>query len=444
MGWVLAMIFILHEPKSVSRSWMSRRFSRLLARSTIVLFFLSGSGASHAQETDPQPVPREYFGMHMHLIDKGGPWPTFRFGSWRLWDAYVAWRDLEPSRGKWDFSRLDRYVALARKNGVSIVYPLGLTPAWASARPGEPSKYKPGNAAEPSDLNTWRNYVRTVASRYKGEITVYEIWNEPNIPGFFSGDVRKLVELTRVAREELKKIDPAIQLVSPGMSTGAKGHLEYLDKYLAQGGAEIIDVLGYHMYVQTHEPEALIPLIHTIRGLLGKHGIASLPLWNTESGWWIGNGDGTPEHPMVAKGGWKRLDPKVEAGAYLARALIVARGEGLGRFYWYSWDNPYGLGMIELTSKKIKPVAAAYDHVVSWLENKGVKPCKQEKQVYVCELVTDGKTGAWIVWASGAKPVQYELPKTRPVTSLETLNRQVQKVKAGDFIKVDIEPVLLF
>ena len=49
-----------------------------------------------------------YFGLHIHRIvqtqpwypkgDRITPWPSIKFGSWRLWDAYVAWPNLEPER----------------------------------------------------------------------------------------------------------------------------------------------------------------------------------------------------------------------------------------------------------------------------------------------------------------------------------------------------------
>ncbi len=67
--------------------------------------------------------------------DKITPWPSIKFGSWRLWDAYVAWPSLEPERGKWNFQTMDKYVALAERAGIDLVLPLGFSPTWASTRP---------------------------------------------------------------------------------------------------------------------------------------------------------------------------------------------------------------------------------------------------------------------------------------------------------------------
>lgn len=339
-----------------------------------------------AQTLQPKPVPLEFFGLHIHRADQGTAWPDVPFGSWRLWDANVAWPNLEPIAGKWDFSRLDKYVTMAEQHGVSILMPLGLSPTWASARPNEPSSYKPGNAAEPRDIELWRNYVRTVASRYKGRILTYEIWNEPNIPKFFSGNVEMLVKLAQIAREELRKVDPDIQLVSPGVTTGAKNHLDYFDKFLASGGAALVDVIGYHMYIQDQEPEALIPLVQKIRGVMKKHGVASLPLWNTESGLWIENSDGTPDHQMVAKGGWRKLERGQEAGSFLQRTFLLARAQGIERFYWYAWDN-LALGLIEPTTKKLKLAAGKWRSTAGSLLGATQVSCAQNGKTWRCDYV---------------------------------------------------------
>lgn len=364
---------------------------------TSVICWLPGSEAKAQQK----PIPIEFFGLHIHRADQGTAWPDIPFGSWRLWDAYVAWPSLEPNAGKWDFSRLDKYVRMAEQRGVSILLPLGLSPTWASARPNEHSSYRPGNAAEPRDLELWRNYVRTVARRYKGRILTYEIWNEPNLPSFYSGNIAMLVKLTQVAREELRKVDPAIQLVSPSMSTGGKSHIEYLDKFLAQGGAGLVDVIGYHLYVQNQSPEALVPVVQDIRGVMKKHGLSSLPLWDTESGWWIASSDGTPDHPSVSKGGWRKLGPE-QAGEFLQRTFLLSLSQGLGRVYWYAWDN-YALGLIEPTTKNPKPVVEKWRSIVHDLLGATNVSCAQAGNTWRCEYVRAGGTKEEISWTAATK-----------------------------------------
>ncbi len=351
-----------------------------------------------AQPVPNVPVPIEYFGLHIHRADVGTTWPNIPFGSWRLWDAYVGWQQLEPKRGQWDFSRLDKYVAMAALTKVDLLLPLAMTPQWASARPAEASGYSSGNAAEPRAIDDWRNYVEMVGTRYRGKIKLFEIWNEPNAKDHYTGNVEKLVELTCEAHRILKGIDPGIRIVSPAV-VGAT-QVQYLDKFLSLGGKNCIDVVGYHFYVPKLRPEAMVPVMRDVREVMRRNGLQDKPLWNTETGWWIANGDGTPDHPMVAKGGWKKLDLDREAGEYLEHAFLLARAEGVERFYWYSWDNPYGLGMLDPTSGKPKPMVEAWRRTVSRLLGATDLKCGQNGKDWTCSFTN--RTGSQVVvaWSS--------------------------------------------
>jgi len=344
--------------------------------------------------------PKEYFGLHIHRSDQGTTWPTVPFGSWRLWDAYVTWADLEPAPNQWRFERLDRLVAMARITGTDVLLPLANTPTWAAARSTEPSAYKLGNASEPASMDAWRNYVKTVGNRYKGKVRNYEIWNEPNIKHHYSGSVEKLVEMTCEASRILKTIDPANQIISPAATAGARGHIDYLISFLELGGKNCIDIVAYHFYVPNGSPEDMVPIIRNVKAAMKSSGIGEKPLWNTETGWWIANGDGTPDSALFSKGGWKKLEQNTQAGEYLRRAFIVARVEGVDRFYWYSWDHRDGLGAIEPTSGAPKPIVAAWSSLVAELVGATNLSCEKSSQRWECTYKRkDGSLSAirWLV-----------------------------------------------
>ena len=353
--------------------------------------------AAVAAAVNDAPVPREYFGLHIHRADQGTAWPSVPFGSWRLWDSYVGWAQLEPTKGQWDFSRLDRYVAMAALTNVDVLLPLGMTPRWASARPDEPSPYKPGNVAEPAQLADWADYVATVGKRYKGRIRHYEVWNEPSDRNHYSGSLETLVKLACEAKRVLTEIDPDIKVVSPASAGGGR-HIAYLNSFLAAGGTKCIDIVGHHLYVFKQSPEAMVPLIREVKNVMAKNGVGHLPLWNTESGYWIENGDGTPDHRMVAKGGWKRLGLEKESGEYLTQAFLLARAEGVDRFYWYSWDNRYGLGMIEPSNGQPKPMADAWRTLANKLIGATKLTCKEAPNKWSCTFVQHSGEPAQISW----------------------------------------------
>lgn len=418
------------------------------------LLMISSIAVPSAFAETSRTIPKEYFGLHIHNIAKAPswspgaaktPWPSIKFGSWRLWDAYVSWPSLEPSKGKWDFQLLDKYVDLAENAGIELLLPLGLSPTWASARPGERSNYGPGNAAEPSDLQDWRTYVRTVATRYKGRIKNYELWNEVNMPEFYSGSKDKLVELARETYRILKEVDPDIIFVSPSV-TGGQPAYTWLDEYFTKGGASYLDVVGSHFYAPTHSPEAMLSLIKQAQAVMAKHGLDQKPLWNTETGWQMESRQMESRQKKKVPLGlieqkWKKLDDSGGA-AYVARALVLNWITGVSRFYWYSWDNIH-MGLIELDSFKLKPAAAAYDRMARLLTGGIVKDCGQNKTVWTCSLTqADGK-GIWMVWAENDIPQDWRIPREWDINRVEALDGSELEATENS-VRIGSAPIFLW
>ena len=81
----------------------------------------------------PWAIGGERYERDGALVNFPGEWPDFHVPSLRIWDARVAWLDLEPSDDGWNFDRLDRIVDKAQEQGVEeIVMVLSGTPQWAS------------------------------------------------------------------------------------------------------------------------------------------------------------------------------------------------------------------------------------------------------------------------------------------------------------------------
>jgi hypothetical protein len=340
------------------------------------------------------PVPTTFFGMHIHhMVSPNGtdpltPWPSVPVPEWRLWDARVTWPDLEPSKGQWRFENLDRSLALAESHHAGVLLTLGNTPRWASARPQEPSGYAPGYAAEPKDLEDWRTFVRTVATRYKGRIHAYEIWNEPNIRRFWTGDTDQLLALTREAHDIIKSIDPTAIIVSPP-SAGLRG-TPWLAEFLKKGGGQYVDVIGYHFYVTPRLPEEMVPLAQAVKKVMADNGVDSKPIWNTEVGWLPG----------------ARFDSDELAAAYLVRTYVLLWASGVQRSYWFSWDAHKGLALetTEPDNQTLRPAGRAFNIVQDWLVGKRVDWCSSDvENTWKCQLTRSGRS-QWIVWnPSGTK-----------------------------------------
>jgi hypothetical protein len=373
------------------------------------------------------PIPPKFFGMHIHRAATTTPWPPTPFGSWRLWDAGVAWPALEPEKDKWNFANADKYVSMADEHHVGILLTLGLTPSWASARPEEKSGYSPGNAAEPKNMSDWQNFVRTVAIRYKGRIHEYEIWNEPNLKDFYTGSVPELVEMARIACTTLKEIDPTNLVISPSF-TDMRG-VSWLDQYLQAGGGKYADVIGYHFYVISAPPEELVPLLQQVEAVMSKHGVRNKQLWDTELGW------SAP----------KPFPSEELAASYVARAYVLHWAMGVSRFYWYSWDNQkYSLQMTQQDDKTLKPAAVAYSEVQKWLVGAKMLSCESNSDgTWVAELSRQGNYHGWVVW-NPTRTVNFTPPSSWNVKNVRDLAGKTQPLPpARPSIAIGPSPVLL-
>ena len=389
----------------------------------LIIGIALGTDESTSLSGPPARVDSLFFGMHIHHAAEETPWPPVDFGTWRLWDAGVSWPQVEPKPGVWNFALLDRYVQLASEHHVELLLTLGLTPTWASARPNEPSAYATGNAAEPRHIADWENYVRTVATRYKGTIHAYEIWNEPNVKGTFTGDTAAMMQLTEAAYRVLKSVDPTIIVVSPAATT--EDGIEWLNQFLQLQACQYVDVIGYHMYVTPDPPEAMISLINNVRASLRVHG-CNKPLWNTESGW---------SRP-------KRFTSEQEAAAYLIRTFILNWLLGIQRCYWYAWDN-HNWSTLELTSAPgHRPTAAgsAYGVVHRWMLGSRVESCRRQPTgVWICQLERGGHRN-WLVW-SEISPRPFDIPRSWQIHTITNWQGAVQPMAPQ--VTADAAPIFI-
>lgn len=384
------------------------------------------------------PIPREFWGLHIHRAGTLATWPAGGFGSWRLWDARVTWADLEPVRGQWRFDALDRYVELARERNIEILMPLGMSPTWASARPTETSSYGAGSIAEPADRADWRNYVTTVARRYQGRVRHYEIWNEPNLKQFYTGSVATMVELVREASIALKQIDPSIVVVSPAATE--RGGVPWLDEYLRRGGAEHADVIGYHFYVAPAEPEAMVPLIREVQEVLHRRGVTR-PVWNTESGWLIPSRQ-IPVRPRGGNGLYSRLLDEEDAAGFLVRSHVLNWALGVSRLYWYAWDNRY-MGLVEPDGRTVKMAGHAYEVAQRWMGGAEIRECDaSQDQTWSCHITRDGGYEAWIVWNANGR-AELAVPDAWKVRRARELSGGERALATGGRVAVGPLPLLL-
>jgi hypothetical protein len=347
-------------------------------------------------------------------------WPDLPIGTMRSFDS--SWMLVEAKQGTWDFEVLDREVALATANKSNLDFVLTGTPTWASARPGESGANiweEPGSRAEAANIQNWINYVTTIASRYKGRVKQYECWNEPETTYSYTGSVTSMVELCQAEYVALKAIDPTIIVASPAF--GGVG--SFAEGYLSKGGIGTFDVFNFHFYPPKTSPESIVPALQSVKNALASYGLEAIPLWVTETGYFIASGPNAVEQEQFPAGAYV-LD-SLTSQQFLARSYLVSWALGIQQSLWFCWaSNEWAivddLGMTD------KPATVAFREVAGWMEGARLLTYTETSNgTWTLSIIDRNGNPAYIVWNDQEEEEQTEMmsvPASWGVSQAHDLN----------------------
>jgi hypothetical protein len=184
--------------------------------------------------------------------------------------AGVTWWFVTQRGGPFDYDwgQVDRLVAAAGQRGLAVRLQLSGTPD--SVHPDLAGTvddlqqriwYPPRTGPE---LDAWSRFVTDTVTRYRGQVTSYEMWNEPNIRDFWKPDPDPAEYATLLERSyrAAKAADPAAQVVFGGISRNDVG---YLQAYYRAAGPDAaahnwwFDLLDVHPYTDGRSPDDTAP-----------------------------------------------------------------------------------------------------------------------------------------------------------------------------------------
>ncbi|BAL94423.1 glycosyl hydrolase [Rubrivivax gelatinosus] len=383
-------------------------------------------------------IPDTLFGMHVNKLGTHDKWPGMSTRILRLWNTGTTWRDLEPTQDGWNWTtgggmRMDMYVNYVARNapGAQILYTLGQTPLWASSTPDVNGQYGMGSSGVPRNMDDWRDYVRTLARRYVGKIRYWEIWNEPDYVPHYNGTPAQMVEMTRIAREELLAADPANKIVSPGLTKGQG--MQFLDYFFAAGGGNYVDMVGYHWYYWI-DPEMVGPMVDNLRVLMTTYGLQAKPIWMTEGAFYC---DTTQTDCSTAT-------PTLEQSRSTnARAMFTMAVKGVANFNFHVWEASDAFRQLVQADFITQTEAGkAYAEARSWAFGaRVVDSFRAGSGVYVVRL-TRGGVDSFVLWSTVdgetvAIPGAWNVNTVRSITQTESPLPSTRQLRLG------LEPVLL-
>lgn len=395
----------------------------------------SAVAPSAAASVDPNAIPASTIGMHVEGAE-GGAWPSAPFGAIRLWDNGTAWSQIETSPGQFKWDNLDGVVDNATSKGMTdILMVLGTTPEW-NAKKVNPDDYpQPGAASAPKDLKAWDNWVTEVATRYKGRITSYQIWNEASLKNFYNGTPKEMAELTKRAYDIIKGIDPDAKVVaaSPALRLTAafdKFYPEYLKELAAQNWP--IDVLAIHTYPNSKgDPAARGELIAYAKDAITKAGApADMPLWDTELNYGLaGPGPDFPKQDITG----------AKAAGWIVRTYIDDLRYGVQRSYWYIWtQKPYDL--LGIQAFPGSDGEQGFFALENWVTGASFGECTDTSGAVTCTFSKDGAN--WIVAWAESGTASYTAPEGTQLVCDPLA--ACKETKAGDAITLTDVPVRVY
>lgn len=269
-----------------------------------------------------------------------------------------------------DFSRSDRIVAAGANRRLALLPVVTAAPEWAAKYPGR-------RGSPPAGTANYAAFVAALVDRYgprgsfwrdnpsvpRRPIRRWQVWNEPNLPAFWSDErfAPGYVALLRDARRAIKRRDRRAGIVLAGLSNRSWVDLRKI--YRQPGVRRLFDTVAVHPY--TARPSNVIRTLELVRRTMRAGRDRRKPVVLTELGW--------PSSEGKAKGFGFETTERNQARRLrkvlplLSRARKRLRLRGFFYYTWISRENPSepfnyaGLRRLTSSGRSVpKPVFRTY------------------------------------------------------------------------------------
>lgn len=162
----------------------------------------------------------------------------------------MDWSMIEPVRGRFDWTTTDRVFDAIVSHGMCPLGIIGYTPRWARVPEAIDDSH-----SRPANPDTYAAFAKTVVQRYRDRTNLWEIWNEPNIVGFFkpAPDVAAYSALLRAGYRAVKQMQPNSTVLSGGLAPAVNNGTDidpttYLSEMYRLGANQYFDAFNLHPY----------------------------------------------------------------------------------------------------------------------------------------------------------------------------------------------------
>lgn len=189
-----------------------------------------------------------------------------------------GWAKTERTRGVYDFAWLDYVIDDARTKGLEILLETDYgNPIYEG---GGTADLGAGFPTSDVALDAWDRWVAAMATRYKGRVNKWAMWNEPDI------GVKKTPEMIAMfnirTAEIIKRIIPNAKIGALSLARIDPKFLERCLQAIAdRGKLDLFEWLIYHGY--TKNPDDAYRHVEAMKQVVDKHQ-PRLKMWQGENG----------------------------------------------------------------------------------------------------------------------------------------------------------------
>lgn len=268
----------------------------------------------------PQPsLPRagriDGLGVNIHFTDpQPGEVEMLAAGGFRWVRMDFAWGRTERERGRYDFSPYERLLEALQPHGIRVLFILDYS---------NPLYEKDRSVVTEPGRKAFARWAAAAAKHFQGRGILWEIWNEPNIPGFWKPQpsVEDYSALALAAAQAIRQAAPDEAIVGPATS---RVDLKFLEGCFQRGLLERWDAVSVHPYRQS-SPETAAADYGKLRRLIARHAPPgkTIPILSGEWGY---------------SSAWKGFDPERQ-GKMLARQWLTNLSQEILLSIWYDWHD---------------------------------------------------------------------------------------------------------
>jgi hypothetical protein len=270
-------------------------------------------------------VPEDFFGI-VHAAR------TLEAEEYKLLDQMEVkwvlntfyWGSIEHQKDVFDFSSYDLFVNGAKKQGLKIIGVLGYSNNFYSN--GKSNYY-----ISKENMPFFLRYVEEIVRHYKGQVDVWNIWNEPNIK-FWQGSRKEYFELTKLTAQKIRETDPNVYIIGGAFCRSPTGYIKSMHK---AGAIKELDALSFHPY--DLNPAGSMRIYDSFAKTLSEINYTG-PVWVTEIGF--------------PTGGWyPNSVSENKFPSFIVKTIAGIASRGARVLLWYHMFDSLDIGKKSLDSE---------------------------------------------------------------------------------------------